>query len=179
MITRILFIALACLVLSGCGIFRKSKRSEKSLNKVEIDKDIQVSTEATVKETGRVEENTRAVTSSDGKTKVYPTLGAEVKIGPDGTITTKADSIKQDTRRQTEEARNIVGEVSKELQHKKDSVEKSAEQKESQKENKKSESKPSTWGIWSNWLGAGLAITIVITFLQWWFGIKRENKKGT
>lgn len=163
--SRIILIALACLVLSSCGIFRKSKRSEKTLEKVESVKDVQVNTDLTVKETGRMEESTRIVSSSDGHTKVFPSKGAPVIIAPDGTITTEADSVVQNTKRQTDEARNIVGEVSRSLDQKKDSVAKESQKVENDRETKERESKPSFWGIWGMWIGIGMAITIVIISL--------------
>ncbi len=171
---RILTIVLACLVLTSCGIFRKSKRSEKSLDKVESTKDVKVSTDLTIKETGRVEENTRTVTSTDGQTKVYTKPGAQTTIAPDGTITTEADSIVQNTKQQTDAARNIVGEVSRTLDHKKDSVEQEGKKQEQRKEEKASESKPSFWTVWGNWIGFGCAVVIVIGYSLWWFGVKRK-----
>ncbi|PVH26287.1 hypothetical protein [Sphingobacterium corticibacter] len=164
---RVLVIMLAFLALTGCGIFRKSKRSEKSLDKVESTKDVKVNTDLTVKETGRVEENTRVVSSSDGQTKVYTKPGAQTTIAPDGTITTEADSIVQNTKQQTDAARNMVGEVSRTLDHKKDSVEQEGKKQEQRKEEKASESKPSFWSIWGMWIGIGCAVVIVNGFLLW------------
>ncbi|WP_133228391.1 hypothetical protein [Sphingobacterium corticibacter] len=164
-----------CLVFTSCGIFRKSKRSEKSLDKVESSKDVKVNTELTVKETGRVEENTRVVSSSDGKTTVYPKSGAQTTIAPDGTITTEADSIVQNTKQQTDAARNMVGEVARSLDEKKDSVEQEGKKQEQRKEEKASESKPSFWAIWGMWIGIGCAVVIVTGFLMWRFGIKRNK----
>lgn len=171
---RVLILVLVCLCFTSCGIFRKSKRSEKSLDKVESTKDVKVNTDLTVKETGRVEENTRTVTSSDGKTTVYPKPGAQTTIAPDGTITTEADSVVQNTKRQTDAARNMVGEVTRALDQKKDSVAKEARNEIKEAEVKQSESKPSFWGIWGNWIGVGCAVVIVIGFLMWWFGMKRK-----
>ncbi|PVH27018.1 hypothetical protein DC487_05325 [Sphingobacterium corticibacter] len=172
---RGLMIVLVCLVFTSCGIFRKSKRSEKSLDKVESSKDVKVNTELTVKETGRVEENTRVVSSSDGKTTVYPKSGAQTTIAPDGTITTEADSIVQNTKQQTDAARNMVGEVARSLDEKKDSVEQEGKKQEQRKEEKASESKPSFWAIWGMWIGIGCAVVIVTGFLMWRFGIKRNK----
>lgn len=162
-------IVLVCLCITSCGIFRKSKRSEKSLDKVESTKDVKVNTDLTVKETGRVEENTRTVTSSDGKTTVYPKSGAQTTVSPDGTITTEADSIVQNTKQQTDAARNMVGEVTRSLDEKKDSVAKEAQKEVKEAEVKQSESKPSFWAIWGNWIGAAIAVVIVIGFLLWRF----------
>ncbi|MCL7987721.1 hypothetical protein M8998_07205 [Sphingobacterium sp. lm-10] len=167
--SRIILIVSACLVLSSCGIFRKSKRSEKSLEKVESTKDVQVKTDLTVKETGRIEENARTVTSSDGQTKVFPSKGAPVVIAPDGTITTEADSVVQNTKRQTDAARNMVGEVARDLNQKKDSVEQEGKKQEQRKEEKMSESKPSFWAIWGMWIGIACAVVIVIGFSMWRF----------
>ncbi len=167
---------MVCLALTGCGIFRKSKRSEKSLDKVESTKDVKVNTDLTVKETGRVEENTRTVTSSDGQTKVYTKPGAQTTIAPDGTIITEADSIVQNTKQQTDAARNMVGEVARDLNQKKDSVEQEGKKEVKRKEEKASESKPSFWAIWGMWIGVGCAVVIVICFLLWWFGIKSNSK---
>ncbi len=166
---RVLMIFLACLVLTSCGIFRKSKRSEKSIDKVESTKDVKVNTDLTVKETGRVEENTRTVTSSDSKTTVYPKSGAQTTIAPDGTITTEADSVVQNTKRQTDAARNMVGEVARSLDEKKDSVAKEAQKEVKEAEVKQSESKPSFWEIWGMWIGIRCAVVMVIGFLIWQF----------
>ncbi len=164
---RVLLIVVVCLVFTSCGIFRKSKRSEKSLDKVESTKDVKVNTDLTVKETGRVEDNTRTVTTSDGQTKVYTKPGAQTTIAPDGTITTEADSIVQNTKQQTDAARNMVGEVARDLNQKKDSVEQEGKKQERRKEEKVSESKPSFWSIWGMWIGIACAVVIVISFLMW------------
>ncbi len=172
---RVLVIVLVCLCVASCGIFRKSKRSEKSLDKVESSKDVKVNTDVTVKETGKVEENTRVLSSSDGQTKVYPKSGAQTTVSPDGTITTEADSVVQNTKRQTDAARNIVGEVSRTLDLKKDSLEQEGKQQEQRKEAKESESKPSFWAIWGMWIGIACAVVIVIGFLLWWFfGLRKK-----
>lgn len=145
---RVLMIVLVCMCVTSCGIFRKSKRSEKSLDKVESTKDVKVNTDLTVKETVRVEENSRVLSSSDGQTKVYTKPGAQTTIAPDGTITTEADSIVQNTKQQTDAARNMVGEVSRDLNQKKDSVEQEGKKQEQRKEEKASDSKPLLWAIW-------------------------------
>lgn len=131
----------------GCGIFRKSKRSAKSWDKVESTPDVKVSTDLAIKESGLVEENTRVLSSSGGQTKVYPKSGVQTTVSPDDTITTEADNVVQNTKRQ-----------------------------EQRQEEKTSESKPSFWGIWGMWIGIGCAVVIGIVFLLWWFGVKRKIK---
>ncbi|WP_380870310.1 hypothetical protein [Sphingobacterium corticis] len=162
-------------MVTSCGVFRKSKRSEKSLEKIESTKDVQVKTDVTVKETGRVEENARIVTSSDGNTTIYPKFGSQTTIAPDGTITTEADSVVQKTKRHTDDARNIIGEVTKELQQKKDSVEQEGKKQEVEQQKKESESKPSFWAVWGNWIGFGCAAVLILLGLIWRFRIKKNN----
>ncbi|WP_166336744.1 hypothetical protein [Sphingobacterium chungjuense] len=159
-------IVLICLSITSCGIFRKYKRSEKSLDKVESTKDVKVNTDLTVKETGRVEENTRTVTSSDGQTKVYTKPGAQTTIAPDGTITTEADSIVQNTKQQTDAARNMVGEVTRSLDEKKDSVAKEENTVDKRNESKESERRPIFGSVFL------IIIICFISLLVIWFLIK-------
>ncbi|MFD2599894.1 hypothetical protein ACFSQ3_13130 [Sphingobacterium corticis] len=172
---RVLFIALVCIMITSCGIFRKSKRSEKSLEKVESTKNVNVKTDLTAIETGNLKVNERSVTTSDGKTKVYPSKGSQVTIAPDGTITAEADSITQHTKRHTDAARDMVGQVAKELQQKKDSVDQETNSQQSESAKKESESDPSFLAVWGNWIGFGCAIVIVLIFISWKFGNVRKT----
>ncbi|MFD2741967.1 MULTISPECIES: hypothetical protein [Sphingobacterium] len=160
--SKILLIALTCFALSSCGLFRKSKRSEKSSEKVESTRNAQVKTDMTVVESGRINVNERSVTTFNGKTKIYPPKGSQVTIAPDGTITAEADSITQDTKRHTDAARDIAGEATKKLQHKKDSVEQEGQNQQIEQHKKESESKPSFFATWGMWIGIGMAVAIVI-----------------
>ena len=59
---------------------------------------------------------------TDEKTKVYPTKVTEIRLNPDGSMTFQADSIIQDTKRNSIEESRIANNINSILNQKKYSM---------------------------------------------------------
>ena len=71
-----------CVLLSGCGLFKKSKWSDKSLRSVEVSNEIKTSTETKRNKVDRSKIEVKSNLKTDEKTKVYPMKGTEIKLNP-------------------------------------------------------------------------------------------------
>ena len=103
-----LVIIIVCVLFSRCRLFNKSKRIDKSLKSVEVSKEIKASSETEKNMVDRSKIEVKSNLQTDKKTKVYPTKGTEIRLNPDGSMTFQADSIIQDTKRNSIEARRIA-----------------------------------------------------------------------
>lgn len=165
---RIFSIIIVCILLSGCGLFRKTTKINKQLNSVSVSSDVKVSTETTEGKVDKTKETLNATTESNDKVKVYPTPGSEVKIDPDGSVTFKADSIVSFTKRKTDQVRQILNDIKDDLHQnisvsvKKDSTD------EKKTETKDVDKQPSVTGVFSNWIGLGVGILIISIGLIWY-----------
>lgn len=164
---RIFLITIVCILLSGCGLFRKTTKVNRQLDAVSVSSDVKVSTETTEGKVDKTKEMYNATTESNDKVKVYPTPGTDVKVDPDGSITFKADSIVSFTKRKTDQAREILKDIRENLHQnislssKKDSTD------ERKTETKDVERRPSSTGIFSNWIGWAVGFLIVICGVIW------------
>ncbi|OYD41147.1 hypothetical protein [Sphingobacterium cellulitidis] len=164
-----LVIIIVCILLSGCGLFKKSKRIDKTLKSVEVSKETKSTLETEKNKVNRSKIEVKSNLQTNEKTKVYPTKGTEIKLNPDGSMTFQADSIIQDAKRNTHEAKNIVKDIISNLNKKKDSMENEG-RKEVQKENHIiKESVPDKWAVFVNNLGWFIGAAILIIILAWWF----------
>ncbi len=164
---RIFLITIVCVLLSGCGLFRKTTKINKQLDAVSVSSEVKVTSEVA---TGKVDKSKEKVNTSsniDDRVKVYPTPGTEIKVAPDGSVTFKADSIVSFTKRKTDQAREILRDIKENL-HQNNSI--SAKQdstNEKKTETKDVDRKPSASGIFSNWLGLAVGLLILICGLIW------------
>lgn len=165
---RIFLITIVCILLSGCGLFRKTTKTIKQLDAVSVSSDVKVSAEVTTGKVDKSKEISNTSSESEDKVKVYPTPGTDVKVAPDGSVTFKADSIVSYTKHKTNQARKILNDIKEDLTQrvavtaKKDSTDKK------QVETKDVDRRPSATGIFSNWLGWAIGLLIVICGLIWW-----------
>lgn len=165
---RIFLITVVCVLLSGCGLFRKTTKINKQLDAVAVSSDVKVSTETTSGKVDKSKETLNTSSSSDDKVTVYPTPGTDVKIDPDGSVRFKADSIVSFTKRKTDQARQILNDIKEDLSQniavsaKKDSADKK------QIETKDIEKRPTSTGIFSNWIGWAIGLLILICGIIWW-----------
>lgn len=171
-----LVIIFVCILISGCGLFKKSKRIDKSLKSIEISKEIKASNETEKNQLDRSKIEVKSYLQTDERTKVYPTKGTEIKLNHDGTMTFQADSIIQDAKRNSNEARLIANNIISSLNQKKESMEKEG-RKEVQKENHiVKESVPDKWAIFINNIGWFIGVAILIIIMAWWFlGIGKKT----
>lgn len=159
---------IVCILLSGCGLFRKTTKINKQLNSVSVSSDVKVSTETTEGKVDKTKETLNATSESNDKVKVYPTPGSEVKIDPDGSVTFKADSIVSFTKRKTDQVRQILNDIKEDLHQnisvsvKKDSTD------EKKTETKDVDKQPSVTGIFWNWIAWGVGILIISIGLIWY-----------
>lgn len=174
-----ILILIFCALLSGCGLFKKSKRIDRTLKSVEVSKEIEVKTETNQEQVDRSKTDVKSSIQTDEKTKVYPTLGTEVKINPNGSMVFQADSIIQDIKRNSYEAKNIVNDIISSLNHKKDSA-KNEGRKEEQKNDQIEETKvPDKGAIFVNKIGWAVAFLVILIGVCWWFfGIGRRKKSN-
>ena len=173
---RITIILIVCILLSGCGLFRKTTKIDKNSVSVSTSSDIQVSTDVKVDKVEKSTDKTVTSSQSDDQVKVYPKPGTEVNIWPDGSMTLEADSIISNTKRKTNEARDLTNQVTTNLQKKVDSI--ASKDSTFKQENYKKEvvKEPSPKAILSNWIGAGIVLIVFVAFLLCYFGIKRNKK---
>ncbi|WP_153846295.1 hypothetical protein [Sphingobacterium paramultivorum] len=164
---RVFIIAIVCILLSGCGLFRKTTKIKKQLDAVAVSSDVKVSTETTEGKVDKTKETFNATTESDDKVMVYPTPGTDVKVAPDGSVTFKADSIVSFTKRKTDQAREILKDIKEDLHQNINASAKKDSTDEKKTEIKNIERRPSATGILSNWIGWGFGLLIVICGLIW------------
>ncbi|CDT03478.1 hypothetical protein BN1088_1433005 [Sphingobacterium sp. PM2-P1-29] len=162
--------------MTGCGLFRKTTKIDKSSVSVSTSSDIQVSTDVKVDKVEKSTDKTVTSTEIDDQVKVYPKPGTEVKIAADGSMTLQVDSIVANTKKKTNEARNLTNQVTTNLQKKVDSI--AAKDSTSKHENYKKYvvKEPSTKGIISNYIGGGIILVGLLAFLLWYFKINRTKK---
>ncbi|WP_286883438.1 MULTISPECIES: hypothetical protein [Sphingobacterium] len=164
---RIFLITVVCILLSGCGLFRKTTKVNKQLDAVSVSSDVKVSTETTEGKVDKTKETFNATTESDDKVMVYPTPGSDVKVAPDGSVTFKADSIVSFTKRKTDQAREILKDIRENLhQNVNISAEKDSTD-EKKLETKDIDKKPNATGIFSNWTGLAISLIILLFGVIW------------
>lgn len=165
---RITIILIVCILLSGCGLFRKATKIDKSSVSVSTSSEIQVSTDVKVDKVEKSTDQTVTSTQSNDQVKIFPKPGTEVNIWPDGSMTLEADSIISNTKKKTNQARDLTNQVTTSLQKKVDSL--AAMDSTSKQENYKKEvvKEPSTKGILSNWIGWAFGVLIVAVGLIWY-----------
>lgn len=173
---RITMILIVCILMSGCGLFRKATKIDKNSVSVSTSSDIQVSTDVKVDKVEKSTDKTVTSSQSDDQVKVYPKPGTEVNIWPDGSMTLEADSIISNTKKKTNEARDLTNQVTTNLQKKVDSI--AAKDSTSKQDNYRKDivKDPSPKGILSNWIGGGIVLIGFVAFLLWYFRIKRNKK---
>jgi len=174
---RILSITIVCILLSGCGLFRKTTKVNKQLNSVSVSSDVKVSTETTTGKIDKTKETEKTSSEGEEKVKVYPTPGTDVKVSSDGSVTFKADSIVSITRRHTQQARQILKDVSETFKQTSDSLAKRDSSDKKQSEAKDIDRRPSATGIFSNWIAGGLVVIGILAFLLWYFGFRPKKTK--
>jgi hypothetical protein len=178
---RIFIISIVCILLSGCGLFRKTTKVNKQLDAVSVSSDVQVSTETNAGKVDKTKETEKTSSEGEEKVKVYPTPGTEVKVDKDGSMTFKADSIVSYTKHKTNQARQILNDIKEDLSQKIGISAKKDSTDEKKVETKDVDRRPSASGIFSNWIAGGLVVVGILAFLLWYFGIrpkkpKKENK---
>ncbi|WP_411973385.1 hypothetical protein ACLCDV_08085 [Sphingobacterium sp. Lzh-3] len=169
---RIFLITIVCILLSGCGLFRKTTKVNKQLDAVSVSSDVKVSTETTSGKVDKSKETLNTSSSSDDKVKVYPTPGTDVKIDPDGSVTFKADSIVSFTKRKTDQAREILKDIKENLHQNFGASAKKDSTNKKQWETKDVDRRPSATGILSNWIGWAVGLLILICGLIWFLRSK-------
>lgn len=174
---RIILILLVCALLSGCGLFRKTTKVNKQLDAVSVSSNVKVSSEVAASRLDKSTEKIITATDSDDKVKVYPSPGTDIVVSPDGTYTFKADSIVSFTRRKTNQARDILKDVSETFRKTSDSLAKRDSSDKKKLETKNVERKPSSSGIFSNWIAGGVVLIGIIAFLLWYFGFRPKKPK--
>lgn len=166
---RIILIILTCILLSGCGLFKKSKRVDRSLTAVETARDINVKKDTKQETVDQSKTDIRRSTQSDEKLKIYPKMGTQVKVSPDGSVTMEVDSIVANVRRNADEAKSIANDVKQTWEQKADSAAREEENRQEKKESIQKESEPDTWALFVNKIGWAVGLVVVIGFLLWWF----------
>lgn len=173
---RLIIMALILSLLTGCGLFKKSKRIEKTLKSVEVSKEIKSTLETEKNKVDRSNIEVKSNLQTDEKTKVYPTKGTEIKLNPDGSMTFQADSIIQNAKRNSNEAKNIVKDIISSLNKKKDSMENEGRKEIQKDDHVIKESKPDKWAVFVNNIGWFVGAAILLIILAWWFfGIGRRK----
>ncbi|MBB2951954.1 hypothetical protein [Sphingobacterium sp. JUb56] len=174
---RITMILIVCILMSGCGLFRKTTKIDKSSVSVSTSSDVKVTTDVKVNKVEKATDKTITSSESDDQVKVYPKPGTEVKIAADGSMTLEADSIISNTKKKTNQARDLTNQVTTNLQKKVDSIAAKDSTANEKSYKKAVTKKPSAKGIFSNWIGGGVVLIGLIAFLLWYFGIKPKKKK--
>jgi hypothetical protein len=164
---RLTTILIVCILLSGCGLFRKTTKINKQLDAVSVSSDVKVSSEVTTGKVDNSKEREKSVSDSDEKVKVYPTPGTDVKVLPDGSVTFKADSIISFTKRKTDQAREILKDIRENLHQNVNASAKKDSTDERKTETKDVERRPSSTGIFSNWIAIGIGLLILICGIVW------------
>lgn len=171
---RLTLITIVCILLSGCGLFRKTTKISKQLDAVSVSNDVKVSSEMTTEKVDKSKESTNTSSESDNKLKIFPTPGTDVKVDPDGSVTFKADSIVAYTKNKTNQARQILNDIKEDLRQKVGVTAKKDSSDRKQSETKDIVRQPSATGIFSNWIALGALIIGVISYFLWYFG---KNKR--
>ena len=174
---RITLILIVCILLSGCGLFRKTTKVNKQLDAVSVSSDVKVSTETTSGKVDNTRETVKSTLESDDRVMVYPTPGSVVKVAPDGSVTFKADSIVSFTKRKTDQAREILRDIRENLHQNISVAAKKDSSDKKQTETKDIEKRPSSTGIFSNWIAGGLVLIGILAFLLWYFGFRPKKPK--
>jgi len=144
------------------------------------------------------ERTTTSVTEKGGKSKVTITkddlkpgenylrdsAGNEIKAVVDTLgktltveITTKGQRTETTVQERITENRDVSKEREESNEQKQEkqvavTVDQRREEAQSQSS---SESKPSAWAIFGNWIGIAVAVVIVLGFLLWYFGIRKQK----
>lgn len=161
-------ILIVCILMTGCGLFRKTTKIDKHSVDVSTSSDVKVSTDIQVDNVEKSTDKTVSSTQTDDQVKIYPKPGTEVTIGADGSMKLQADSIVAKTRKKTDEARDLVNEVTNNLRKKTDSLAKKDSTSKEKVYNKDVVKDPSAKGIFSNWIGWGLGVLIVAIGVIWY-----------
>ena len=164
---------MVCALLTGCGLFKKSKKIDKTLNSVEVSKDVKVSSDIKQEQIDKSKTDIKSSVQSDESTKVYPTKGTEIKINPDGSMTFQADSIIQKARRNSNEAKNIANDIKNSLDQKADSASNENGNMGKKQISVVKNSEPDKWAIFVSKIGWAIFAVIVLGFVFWYFKIKR------
>lgn len=164
---RLTLITIVCILLSGCGLFRKTTKISKQLDAVSVSKDVKVSSEMTTGKVDKSKETVNTSSESDNKLKIFPTPGTDVKVDTDGSITFKADSIVAYTKNKTNQARQILKDIKEDLSQKIGIAAKKDSSDKKESETKDIVRQPSATGIFSNWLGLAVGLLIVVYGLIW------------
>lgn len=166
--------AMVCALLTGCGLFKKSKKIDKTLTSVEVSKDVKLSSDIKQEQIDKSKTDVKSSTQSEENTKVYPTKGTEIKINPDGSMTFQADSIIQKARRNSNEAKNIVNDIKNTLDQKADSASNENGKMEQKQSSVVKNSEPDKWAIFVSKVGWAIFAVMVLGFVFWYFKIKRQ-----
>lgn len=161
-------------LLTGCGLLNKSKRIDKTLKSTEVNKEIKVSTDTKQEHIDNTKTDVKTTSQSEENTKVYPTKGTEIKINPDGSMTFQADSIIQNARRNSDEAKSIANDVKSRLDRKVDSASNENEKMTQKQAQVIKESKPNILAVLMSKIGWGIAFAIVVIAVFIYFRIKRR-----
>jgi len=164
---RIFLIIIVCILLSGCGLFRKTTKTNKQLDAVSVSSDVKVSSKVSTGKVDKSKEISNMSSESEDKVKVYPTPGTEVKVAPDGSVTFKADSIVSYTKHKTNQARQILNDIKEDLSQKIGVVSKKDSSDKKQVETKDVDRRSSATGIFSNWIGLAVGVLIIAAGLIW------------
>ncbi|MDH5825780.1 hypothetical protein [Sphingobacterium faecium] len=174
---RLTIILMVCILMSGCGLFRKTTKIDKHSVSVNTSSDVKVATDVKVDKVEKSSDKTISSSQSDDQIKIFPRPGTEVKIAPDGSMTLEADSIIANTKKQTNEARNLTNEVTTNLKKKSDSIAAKDSTSKQEDYNKGVVKEPDASGIFSNWIGVGIVMVGLLAFILWYFGIKGKSIK--
>lgn len=165
---RITILLIVCILMTGCGLFRKTTKIDKQSVAVSTSSDVKVSTDIQVDNVEKSTDKTVSSTQTDDQVKIYPKPGTEVTIAADGSMKLQVDSIVAKTRKKTDEARDLVNEVTNNLRKKTDSLAKKDSVSNEKNYNKDIVKEPSAKGIFSNWIGWAFGVLIVAVGLIWY-----------
>lgn len=175
---RILLVVLVCALLTGCGLFKKTKRIDRQLDAVEVSKDVQVKTDIEAENIDKSKTEETRKEESEGSTKIYPKPGTHTTVSPDGSVTGEIDSVVNNVKKKTDAARNIAADLKETLRKKSDSIALSDSTGHKETYNLDKVSKPDGVGILSNYIGWAILIVILLAFPLWYFGVRRKKQFG-
>ena len=115
---KLIIAIVVCFLLSGCGLFNKTKRVDRQLDAVEVSKSVILSTDTQQETVDKSVSNENKTEETHGQLKVYPKPGTSVTVGPDGSVTGEVDSVINNVRQKSKEAKNLVKDVKDNLQKK-------------------------------------------------------------
>ncbi len=164
---RIVLISIVCILLSGCGLFRKTTKIKKQLDAIAVSSDVKVSNETTEGKVDKTKETFNESTESKDKVMVYPTPGTDVRVDPDGSVTFKADSIVSFTKRKTDQVREILKDIRENLHQNVNLSAKKDSSEEKKLETKDIDKKPMATGILSNWIGLAVGLLLLALGAIW------------